>query len=350
MSKNMNRRQFLGVAAGTAAAGLIGCAPLGKVGKAGAQNKTGLPHRVLGRTGCSVSILAFGGGSALSAVKSDDDAVRLIRHAFDSGITYFDTAHEYGGGKSELRYGMALKDKRKEVFFSTKYEPDRTKDETLFDIEESLRRLQTDYIDLAQVHAVHTIELAERMAAKGGCLEAILEMQSQGVIRFVGITSHLNAHSAKRALELYDFDTLLCALNATGKTYAFPDERRQAPRDGFEEVVFPIAKKRKMGISGIKIMGQRRLLGEGPGKAKPADLLRYTLSLPITAAVVGMSRFSDVDENTRVAREFVPLTDEEKKRLQRQVAPSASAAVLPYLNPSYVDDGHYDPFLDPNLA
>ncbi|MFC2076862.1 aldo/keto reductase [candidate division KSB1 bacterium] len=342
MSDGMDRRKFLKITSGTAALGLMGCASLGRsAGKSGGV----LPTRALGNTGQRVTMLAFGGGSALSAVEDDNDAVELIHYAFDSGIRYFDTGHNYGGGQSEIRYGMALNDRRDKIFLSSKFSPDGTKDETLFAIEESLRRLRTDHLDLGQMHGLTDMETPEKMLRKDGAVEALREMQSQGVIKLVGITSHLHPPAIKKAMELEDFDNVICTMNAARHPFEFAYEEGQAPDAAFQDSVLTLAGQKKMGISAIKVMGQRRLLGDGPGRAKPADLLRYTLSLPVTAAIVGMSRKSDVDQNIALVKDFKPMPAAEMKRMESAISYGPAALNLPYLRPGYVDDGHLDPYL-----
>ncbi len=304
MSKDFSRRKFLErLALGTAAG--AGFPLLTNVGQ-GAPGA--LPHRVLRRTGVSVSILAFGCGSRFLMYQEEEKALAALNRALDLGITYFDTAYAYGDGKSETRVGKVMATRRKEVFLATKI-PDRTRDEFTRRLEGSLKRLQVDRVDLVHIHSLgHADDLA-KLEAPDGALKGLLEAREQKLTRFIGMTSHTDGEVMARAIERHDLDCVQIALNAS--------------RNGrFEELALPIANRKNLGIIAMKVTGQEFLLGKEPGKTDMHSLLRYSLSLPVTTAVVGMPRVEFIEHNIELARNFSPLGEDEKERLRRAVEPS----------------------------
>src|SRR5215471_10536181 len=185
MSRDLSRRGFLErLGLGSAAVTL----PILRSVAAGSAS-SGLPHRTLGRTGASVSILAFGCGSRFLMYQEEEKALEALNHAIDLGITYLDTAYAYGDGKSETRVGKVMASRRKEVFLATKI-PDRTRDEFLRRLEGSLKRLQTDRVDLVHIHSLgHADDLA-KLEAPDGAIKGWMEAREQKMTRFIGMTSH----------------------------------------------------------------------------------------------------------------------------------------------------------------
>src|SRR5215469_17069515 len=272
MSKEISRREFLenigmGAAASTS---LI----LLKDVAAGEPAKNVLPSRTLGRTGAKVSILAFGCGSRFLMYKDEDSATAILHRAIDLGITYLDTAYAYGDGESETRVGKVMATRRKEVWLATKI-PDRTRDGFLRRLEGSLKRLQTDHVDLVHIHSLgHDDDLA-KIEAPDGALKGLMEAREQKMARFAGMTSHTDGSVMAKAIARHDLDCVQMALNAS--------------RNGrFEELALPAANAKHLGIIAMKVTGQEFLVGEGVGKASMNSLLRYSMSLPVTTAVVGM--------------------------------------------------------------
>ncbi|HYM11138.1 MAG TPA: aldo/keto reductase, partial [Bryobacterales bacterium] len=301
MANRVSRRVFLGEAAlaGVAAA---------FAAETGDQSKV-LPTRALGKTGVKVTILAMGCGSRLLMYKRQDPAVEALHLAFDLGVRYFDTAYGYGSGKSETWVGEAMKDRRKQVFLATKIEA-RNGDEATRVVEGSLKRLQTDQIDLVHIHGLTDEEDLQRIEAKDGVLNAFYKLRDQKIARFIGITCHSNPAVLKTALERHDFNCTQMALNAAlqgmadgrGKMILNP-----AMKTSFELVALPVARRKNMGILAMKVMGQEELLGAGPNKSEPAKLLQYTLSLPVAAAVVGMPKPEFIRQNIAWAKAFKPM-------------------------------------------
>jgi uncharacterized protein len=303
MTKEISRREFLenvGVGAAASTSLLL----LKDVAVADTA-KNVLPQRTLGCTGAKVSILAFGCGSRFLMYKDEDSATAILNRAIDSGITYLDTAYAYGDGESETRVGRVMATRRKDVWLATKI-PDRTRDEFLRRLEASLKRLQTDHVDLVHIHSLGQADDLEKIEAKDGALKGLMEAREQKMARFAGMTSHTNGEVMAKAIERHDLDCVQMALNAS--------------RNGrFEELALPAANKKNLGIIAMKVTGQEFLVGEGAGKADMNSLLRYSMSLPVTTAVVGMPKPEMLAHNIEIAKSFSPLSDQEKDRLRQQL-------------------------------
>lgn len=306
MSKDISRRQFLEkVGLGTAAATSL---LLAKDGAAALPPTNTIPSRILGRTGAKVSILAFGCGSRFLMYKDEQDALAILNRAIDLGISYLDTAYSYGDGESETRVGKVMASRRKDVWLATKI-PDRTRDEFLRRLEGSLKRLQTDHVDLVHIHGLGKDDDLEKIEAPNGALKGLMEAREQKMARFVGMTSHTSGEVMAKAIQRHDLDCVQMALNAS--------------RNGrFEELALPAANAKNLGVIAMKVTGQEFLVGDGVGKAEMNSLLRYSMSLPVTTAVVGMPRPEMLAHNVEVARGFAPLSDQEKDLLRQQLNPA----------------------------
>lgn len=298
-------------------AGLAG-ATLGS----GATAATPMPTRVLGKTGARVSILAFGCGSRLDMYHTEEAGVAAINVALDSGITYLDTAYGYGQGRSESWVGQVAKTRRKEFFLATKIEP-RDGDTARRILEGSLKRLQTDQIDLIHVHALMGADDLAKIEAPGGVLNALYKMRDEKLTRFVGITCHNDAEVLKTAIERHDFDCVQMALNAALQGMRGSEHGmvlNPAIHTSFEHVALPVARKKNLGILAMKIMGQEMLIGSGSGKSDAAKLLRYAWSLPVAATVVGMPAHDMIRENAEWARNFLPMPKDEMRDFSGRIA------------------------------
>ncbi len=263
MNKDLSRRKFLErFAAGTATLPLLR--------NAAQAAPRALPHRVLGRTGASVSILAFGCGSRFLMYAEEDKALEALNRALDLGITYLDTAYAYGDGKSETRVGKVM---------------------------------------AVHIHSLGHAEDLAKIEAPDGALKGLLQAREQKMARFIGMTSHTDGAVMVQAIEHHDLDCVQMALNGS--------------RNGrFEELALPAARKKNLGIIAMKVTGQEFLLGSDPGKTDIDSLLRYSLSLPVTTAVIGMPRLEFIEHNTDLARNFAPLGADDVERLRRALAPS----------------------------
>ena len=296
----LSRRDFLGKSG--LALGAVAALPALPAAAAGSK----LPHRVLGRTGVSVPILAFGCGSRFLMYESEEAGLAALNRAIDMGITYLDTAIDYGDGKSETRVGMVMKTRRKEVFLATKIpERARTRDAALKEVEASLKRLQTDHVDLLHVHGLGGEADLAKIEAPDGVLKALYELRSQKTARFIGMTSHTDGAVMARAIEGNDLDCVQMAMNP-------------ARANRFEELALPAARAKNLGVILMKVTGQEHLLGAG--KAEAAPLLRYAWSLPVTTVVCGMPKAEFVAANVASARGFTSMPPAEMDRLRERLA------------------------------
>jgi predicted aldo/keto reductase-like oxidoreductase len=267
-----------------------------------------LPRRALGKTGVEVSCLAFGAGSRFLMYEEEDVALAVLNEAIDMGITYIDTAQSYGNGKSEERVGKIMRTRRSEVFLTTKLQ-ERKGDEALRALEVSLKRLQVDQLDLVHIHALEGDEDLAQIESPDGVLKALYKARDEGMTRFIGITCHAAPATLRTALERHDFNCTQMALNAARAR--IDDDGFKAvkmPEGGFEEVALPVANKKGLGVIAMKVFGQEQLLGY----ASPEQLLRYSLSLPVSAAVAGMPKREHIRQNVEIARSFKPLSNEER--------------------------------------
>lgn len=288
-----------------------------------------LPTRILGKTGVRVSILALGCGSRLLSYGNEEAAVAAINLALDSGISYLDTAYGYGRGLSETWIGQVAKTRRREFFLATKIEP-RDGDTARRILEGSLKRLQTSQIDLIHVHALMGPDDLKRIEAKNGVLNALYKLREQKVTRFIGITCHYNPVVLKTALERHDFDCTQMALNAAmqGMTSGHHGMvLNPTMHSSFQLTALPVARRKNLGILAMKVTGQEGLIGPGPKKSDALTLLRYTLSLPVAAAVVGMPKLEMIRQNTAWARTFKPMPEKEMHEFSRRIAAANKLAL-----------------------
>jgi len=307
MVKDLSRRKFLEkVGVGTAAG--VGYSLLGEWAEGHPANPNALPTRTLGRTGAQVSILAFGGGSRFLMYEDEAVALAILNHAIDQGITYVDTAYAYGDGKSETRVGKVMATRRKDVWLATKI-PDRTRDEFMRRLEGSLKRLQTDHVDLLHIHSLGSAEDLAKIEAPDGALKGLMEAREQKMTRAIGMTSHTSGEVMAQAIQRHDLDCVQMALNASqnGK---------------FEEVALPAARAKNLGVIAMKVTGQEFLLKNEAGKSDIDSLLRYSMSLPVTTVVVGMPQKEMLDHNIEIARTFTALPEGDMDRLRKALQPS----------------------------
>lgn len=307
MTNDLSRRKFLETLGQGTVAG-VGYSLLSEMAEARPASGKTLPTRVLGRTGAKVSILAFGCGSRFLMYEDEVQATAILNHAIDNGITYLDTAYAYGDGKSETRVGNVMATRRKDVWLATKI-PDRTRDEFLRRLEGSLKRLQTDHVDLVHIHGLRNADDLAKIESADGAMKGLLEAREQKMARAIGMTSHTSGEVMAEAIQHNDLDCVQMALNAS--------------RNGkFEVLALPAARAKNLGIIAMKVTGQEFLLGNVDGKGDMHSLLSYSLSLPVTTAVVGMPQRDMVDHNIEMARNFSALPEAEMDRLRKSLQPS----------------------------
>ena len=266
-----------------------------------------IPQRPLGRTGVKVSALGLG-GHHLGDLKTVDEAIWLVHEAVDAGITFFDNCWEYWNGRAEDWLGLALKGRRDTVFLMTKVcTHGRDKKIAMRMLEESLRRLQTDHLDLWQVHEVVYENDPDLIFAPNGVAEALVAAKQQGKVRFIGFTGHKDPEIHLRMLSHdFPFDTVQMPLNCCDATFR-----------SFETQVLPEATRR-----GIAALGMKSLGGSGElvrhGAVAPGEGLRYAMSLPVATTISGVDTMQVLDQNLKVAVNFEPLAAAEMQALRNQ--------------------------------
>lgn len=255
-----------------------------------------MPKRKLGSTGIEVTILGLGGEGILRTYGYEKEADRLINRALDLGINYFESARAYSG--SESYYGKALKDRRREIFLTSKSHA-RDRDGARAHLEETLRNMSTDYLDLWQIHDMRTEEDIQEVFGAGGALEAFVSAKEKGLVRYIGVTGHHDPLVIRRCMESFEFDTVLIPVNPAEPAYK-----------SFIDGVIPLADERKMGIIGMKVYF-RGLAERLPGFATMEPYYRFALSQSITSAVIGCDSVHQLEENITFASSFKPMDDQE---------------------------------------
>ena len=325
MSKlRIGRRDFLKTVAAAAALPSLKEAALAGSGSLTAFDAKDLPTVTLGKTGAVVPRIGIGLGSRFCAVEEEDKAQAILEAALASGFYYWDTAGNYTNKSivSEERIGRVLERRRKEVFLATKFE-ERTYDGVMRQLEQSLKRLRTDHLDLYQVHLVASMADLDTLGLKGGALDALRKIKDEKIARFIGFSGHSDAAAMAEAARRHEFDTMLIALNHY-------EERRGDLEGG----AIPAAAAKKMGVMIIKSVRPRETVA---GLAA-SDLIRYALSLPLVhSAVVGTDGIDIVRKNAALLRDFKPLSPEEMSRLTVKLEPFFAGASLPWMRPGYRD-------------
>jgi predicted aldo/keto reductase-like oxidoreductase len=287
-----------------------------------------IPRRPLGRTGVEVSALALG-GYHLGHVKTRREAIKIVHEAIDAGVNFMDNAWEYHEGKSEEIMGEALAGRREEVFLMSKVcTHGRDRKVAMRQLEQSLRRLKTDHLDLWQIHEVVHDNDPDLHFAKGGVIEALEQARREGKVRFVGFTGHKDpAIHLKMLSHDYPFDTCQLPLNCLDATFR-----------SFEQRVLPELLSR-----GIAPIGMKSLCGTGDPARKrvvaATDALRYAMSLPVAATVSGIDSLRVLRQNLGVARGFEPMTQAEMRALRERVAEAAADGHLELYKTSKHFDG-----------
>jgi aryl-alcohol dehydrogenase-like predicted oxidoreductase len=259
-----------------------------------------------------VSALGLG-GFHIGKVKTEAEATKLIHEAIDAGVTFLDNAWEYHEGKSEIRMGKAIKDRRQRVFLMTKVcTHGRDAKTAMRQLEQSLKRLKTDYLDLWQIHECAYYNDPERHFAKGGVVEALELAREQGKVRYVGFTGHKDP-----------------AIHLEMLSYKFPFDSCQLPLNGFdatfrsfEQFVLPELKKQGIAPLGMKSFGAGQAVKHKA--VTPADALRYAMSLPVTTTISGMDSTRVLRQNLKVARGFKPMTQQEMQAYRLRLADQAA--------------------------
>src|SRR6202167_1768643 len=347
-SANSNRRAFL-KAGGIMTAAVLGSATLpdvasGRPGPASnglpsnAATSDSMPTRNLGKTGYKAGIFSLGGQAALEKSNNEANAVPIIERSLDLGVNYIDTSSIYGGPDrwSEQYVGKVMKRRRSDAFLATKTK-ERTRDGSMRMIETSLKLLQTDHIDLWQLHDIGTMTDINEIFAKGGAMEALLQAREQKIVRNLGITGHYRPDALIEAIHRHPFDTILMAVNAADPHHY-----------SFSEQLLPLAVEKQMGIIGMKVPARGRILSswtpppieqqkhmwEGMVLAPTAGTLDmrqamyYSLSLPVSTVIIGCDSIAQLEQNVQLAREFTPLSQQQLTALSEKAGPVSKQALF----------------------
>ncbi len=287
-------------------------------------------YRTLGRTGEEVSLIGLG-GYHIGDPPDEAEAIRIIRKAIDHGVTFMDNCWDYHDGGSEIRMGKALRDGyREKVFLMTKIDG-RTKEAAAKQLDESLRRLQTDRIDLLQHHEIIRLEDPDRIFAEGGAHEAMIEARQAGKIRYIGFTGHKDPLVHLRMLEIsehhqFRFDAVQMPLNVMDAHFR-----------SFQNRVLPLLVKDQIGVLGMKSMGGKVILESKA--ATPIECLHYAMNLPTSVVITGIDSLPILDQALEAARTFRPMTPTEVNALLQRTAGAAAEGRYERFKTSSMFDG-----------
>ena len=320
----VSRRDFLGMTAGSLLmAGMLSGGPQ-------ADSKNGIPYRTLGRSGEKVSLIGLG-GYHLGKSSDAEESIRIIRTGIAEGINFLDNCWDYNGGESEVRMGKALRDGyRQKAFLMTKIDG-RNKTTAATQINESLRRLQTDRIDLLQFHEVIRDSDPDRIFAKGGAMEAVLEAQKPGKVRFIGFTGHKSPDIHLKTLATaskhgFTFDAVQMPLNVMDAHF-----------NSFEKKVLPILTRDRIGVLGMKPMGDPFILKSKTVTA--IECLHYPMNLPTSVVITGCDSLPILQQALRAARTFQPMDSSHVAALLAKTAKAADAGQFELYKTTHHFDG-----------
>lgn len=291
---------------------------------------TAMPRRPLGKTGVDVSLVGLG-GFHIGMPKEEAESIRIIRTAIDRGVTFMDNCWDYNEGQSEARMGKALRDGyRQKVVLMTKLDG-RTKKAAAEQLEQSLRRLQTDVIDLVQIHEVIRPNDPARCFSEGGCIEALVDARRAGKLRFVGFTGHKDPDIHLAMLKAADdhafhFDTVQLPLNVMDPHYR-----------SFEKMVVPVLLEKGIAVLGMKPLGSGQILDSKAVSA--VECLHYAMSLPTSTVITGCDSMGVLEQAISAALTFRPMTQEAVARLLARTRPFATAGKYERFKTSTQYDG-----------
>jgi len=281
-----------------------------------------LPTRELGSTGIKIPLIALGTGSRFCAA-DNDEGQRILTHALDNGLFYWDTANIYTTDTviSEERIGKILKHRRREVFLSSKISS-RKLEEAKKDVEVSLARLKTDHFDILKIHSIESLEDVENIE-KSGLISFLHQLRQQGITRFIGFSGHSSAEAMAAMVKRFDLDSMLIALNH------YSDDG-----DEFEEHAIPMAAKKGMGVMAMKVIRPRETV---PG-IDPQNLIKYALSLPyVNGAVIGIDSMELLKENLNLLKKFQPLDKSQMENIRLSLTPFYNHQNVAWMRAEYQD-------------
>jgi predicted aldo/keto reductase-like oxidoreductase len=314
METTVQRRDFLKTA--TTAAGLAASTNLfPSLASADETHPSGMTYRTLGSTGEKISSLGLGGYHIGKSELTEDESIKIIRTALDRGMNFLDNCWDYNNGVSEVRMGKALQDGyRQKAFLMTKIDG-RTKQSAADQIDECLRRLQTDHVDLMQFHEVIRLEDPDRIFAPGGAMEAMLEAKKAGKVRYIGFTGHKDPYVHLRMLETakannFHFDAVQMPLNVMDVHFR-----------SFAAQVVPVLVREKIGILGMKAFGDSFILKSNT--VKPIECLHYCLNLPVSVQITGIDSMQILDQAFEATKTFRPLSQQALADLRQRTQQAA---------------------------
>lgn len=342
-SPNTNRRNFLKTG-GMMTAAVLGSTALPDVARgesalpSNPATSSSMPTRNLGKTGYKVGIFSLGGQASLERANNEAVAVPIIEKALDLGVNYIDTSSIYGGPErwSEQYVGKVMKRRRNEAFLATKTR-ERSRDDSMRMIETSLKLLQTDHIDLWQLHDIGTMTDINAIFAKGGAMEALLEARDQKIVRYLGLTGHYRPEPLIEGIRRHPFDAILMAVNAADPHHY-----------SFSEQLLPLAVEKQMGIIGMKVPARGRILSswtpppieqqkhmwEGmvlaptPGTLDMRQAMYYSLSLPVSTVIIGCDTIAQLEQNVQLARDFTPFNQPQMAALTEKAQPVSKQSLF----------------------
>jgi predicted aldo/keto reductase-like oxidoreductase len=324
---SVTRRQFLETAAG---ASVLASFPSHT---SAAKGKGAIPRRPLGRTGEQISIVGLGGYHLGKPDLAESESIRIIHSAIDNGINFLDNCWDYNGGESEVRVGKALRDGyRQQAFVMTKIDG-RDRKSAASQIEDSLRRLQTDRIDLMQFHEIIRMDDPDRIFAPAGAVEAVLEAKKQGKLRYIGFTGHKSPDIHLKMLSVaaghqFRFDAVQMPLNVMDAHY-----------DSFERKVLPLLLKDDIGVLGMKPMGDHFILESKT--VTPVECLHYAINLPTSVVITGCDSMQILDQALGAARTFQPMNANDVAALLQKTAQAARSGKFELYKTTHTFDGTY---------
>src|SRR6202040_3052671 len=339
---DISRRRFIKTTSGTLAIGVAAGSAALQVSAAAQQTSNltssqpdeqrrgDMLFRRLGTTGEWVSLVGLG-GYHMGKQADENDSIHLVRSAIDRGITFMDNCWDYNDGVSEIRMGKALRDGyRQKVFLMTKIDG-RTKESAAKQIDESLRRLQTDRIDLLQFHEVIRMNDPDRIFAPGGAIEATLNAKKAGKLRYIGFTGHKSPQIHLHMLDTaskhgFTFDTIQMPLNVMDAHF-----------ESFEKLVLPVLVQNRIGVLAMKTMGDGNFLRSGV--VTPIECLHYSMSLPTSVVITGCDSMRKLDQALNAARSFEPMSESAKAELLAKTAKIAGSGSFELYKTTQTFDG-----------
>lgn len=344
--RTWNRREFFGATLAAAAmtagnrlsanaetAALAAPAPTGKLPSLPFNPRTAaaMPMRNLGKTGFRVGIFSLGCQAAIEVKGNEQLSVDIMNRAIDLGVNYFDTSNAYGGGVSEEHVGLVMRDRRREVFLASKTAR-RDYDGAMTHLETSFQRMQTDHLDLWQIHNLQKMGDVDKLLAPDGALKAMQKAKEEGLTRFIGVTGHYEPNVLRAMISRAELDCILMAVNAADRHYL-----------SFIEHLLPLALEKQMGVIGMKVATRGRMLSTWkpepleqqpermrttkPGVVTMAESLAYNFSLPVSTNIVGVDNVEQLEANVKCAADFMPLSEEQMRALEERTLPIVRQAL-----------------------